>query len=482
MRLYEYTAAQLSRMMQDGECSAVEIVRDLQQRIAETEPKIGAYLAFDSSAIDQARIIDKQRAGRKKLHPLAGIPICVKDNISTCGLRTTCASRMLENYIPPYDAAVMERVHNAGLILLGKTNMDEFAMGSSTENSHMQITRNPCHTSYVPGGSSGGSAAAVSTGSAVLALGSDTGGSVRQPASFCGCVGIKPTYGTVSRYGLIAYASSFDQIGPITRDVTDAAMLLQLLQGHDPRDATTVKRKYPDLLSYLKQDIRGLRIGVPKEYFISVIDDSVKKPLLNALATLESCGAVLKEISLPYLTHAVSTYYILASAEAASNLARYDGIRYGYRTSSKYDLKEMYARSRSEGFGKEVKRRIMLGTMVLSAQSHAAYYKKADAMRRKITAMLSDAFDDVDLIASPTATTPAFRFGTRELNDMYSSDFCTVAANLSGLPAISVPCGCSPEGLPIGLQLMGPAFSEPLLLQAAYTYEQKGGVCRYARI
>ncbi len=482
MRLYQKTAGELSAMLRNKVCSAVELLADVQQRLYETEAEIGAYITLNAESMQQARAVDDARARGENLHPLAGIPVAVKDNISTRGLRTTCASRMLEQYIPPYDADAVEKLKKAGMVILGKTNMDEFAMGSSTETSCMQLTRNPRNLACVPGGSSGGSAAAVASGSAILALGSDTGGSVRQPAAFCGCVGLKPTYGSVSRYGLIAHASSLDQIGPLTRDVADAALLFHLLRGHDPRDASSAARTYSDAGELRSPDVSGLRIGIPKEYFTDAVDIPVKEAVMQALRVLEAKGAVLREISLPLTAYAVSTYYILAAAEASSNLARYDGVRYGYRSPDSADLKEMYAKTRSEGFGREVKRRIMLGTFVLSADVYAAYYQKAAHMRRRISNMLSEALLDCDVIAAPTAPTPAFRIGEKQHTDMYAADFCTVTANLTGLPAISIPCGKAGEGMPIGMQLMGRPFAEAVLLRTAYTYEQNGGMWQYDNI
>lgn len=477
MRLYEKTAAELSHMLQQRECSAVELLTEVQSRIRQAEDTVGAYITLNERSMECAKAVDAARHRGETLHPLAGIPIAVKDNISTKGLRTTCASRMLEHYVPPFDASVMQKIHAAGMVLMGKTNMDEFAMGSSTETSCLQQTRNPHHPDYVPGGSSGGSAAALACGEAILALGSDTGGSIRQPAAFCGVVGLKPTYGSVSRYGLIAYASSFDQIGPMGRSVRDAAMLLSLICGHDPMDATSARRKYPDFAAELNADVQGLRIGIPKEYFGDGVEDAVKEAAMKALGVLEARGAVLKEISLPSTTYAISTYYILASAEASSNLARYDGVKFGYRTPVYDSLAEMYEKTRSEGFGDEVKRRIMLGSYVLSAGFQDAYYQKARRVQGMIAREFDGAFRECDVIAVPTAPTPAFRIGEHR-NDpvrMYSSDICTVTANIAGLPAISIPCGKTGVGLPIGLQLIGDRFDEQRLLNTAYAYEESVG-------
>ncbi len=477
MELYQKTAAELSAMLQNKACSAVELAADVQRRIQAVEHRIGAYITIAEDLIRQAEAVDAARARGEALHPLAGIPIAVKDNISTKGLRTTCASRMLEHYIPPFDATVMQKLRQAGLVIVGKTNMDEFAMGSSTETSYMHPTCNPHHMDFVPGGSSGGSAAAAACGEAVLALGSDTGGSIRQPAAFCGVVGLKPTYGSVSRYGLVAYASSFDQIGPLGRSVRDTAMLQSLLCGRDPLDATTAKRTYPDYAAQLSTDLRGLRIGIPREYFSDGIEDVVKEAVMSAVEMLAAHGAVLREISLPHTDYVIPAYYILASAEASSNLGRFDGVRYGYRTPEYSSLTEMYEKTRSEGFGTEVKRRIMLGTFVLSAGYYEVYYQRAVQAGRRIAQEFADAFRECDVIAAPTSPSPAFRFG--EKRDMpvrmYRSDLCTVAANLAGLPAVSIPCGMSAQHLPIGLQLIGNRFEEQRLLNTAYAYEQITG-------
>ncbi len=476
MELYEQTASVLSEMLRRRECSAQELLISVQERIGEMEPRIGAYLTFSGDAMQQARAVDEARARGESLHPLAGIPIAVKDNISTKGLRTTCASRMLEDYIPPYDATVIQKLKAAGMVILGKTNMDEFAMGSSTETSYFHPTCNPHRIGYSAGGSSGGSAAAVAAGETILALGSDTGGSVRQPAAFCGIAGLKPTYGSVSRYGLVAYASSFDQIGPMGRSVKDIAMLCSLISGHDPMDATSVKREFPDLAPALRPEISGMRIGIPKELFNNSISDEIRDCVMNALRQLESMGAVLKEISLPLTKYAVNTYYILACAEASSNLARFDGVRYGYRAQGCQSLAELYERTRSEGFGEEVKRRILLGTFVLSAGYYETYYQKARAVQRRIRQEYAESFRDCDLIAAPSAPCSAFRLGeSSSPAERYRTDLCTVPANLAGLPAISIPCGVTGTGLPAGLQLIGTWFAEQQLLNAAHAYERQTG-------
>ena len=384
---------------------------------------------------------------------------------------------MLENYVPPFNASVMDKVYSAGMVVTGKLNMDEFAMGSSTENSYFKPTHNPHDTERIPGGSSGGSAAAVAACEAVVSLGSDTGGSIRQPASYCGVVGLKPTYGSVSRFGLIAFASSLDQIGPIGKTVRDVAMLQSVINGHDKMDSTSVYREYTDLAASLKVNVKGLKIGLPKEYFGEGIDSEVKEKILSAVKTLEANGAVIKEISLPSTDYALSSYYIISSAEASSNLARFDGVRYGYRAENYDGLVDMYEKTRSEGFGDEVKRRIMLGTFVLSSGFYDAYYKKAKLLQRRISAEFSEAFSDIDVIAAPTVPTTAFKIGenTDDPLKMYATDICTVTANISGLPAISVPCGMDGRNLPIGLQLIGDKFTEQKLLNTAFAYEQLTG-------
>lgn len=474
MKLYEKTASELSVMLRNKECSAAEILNDIIMRISEAEDQIGAYVTLNERAMESARAVDDAIARGETLHPLAGIPVAIKDNISTKGLRTTCCSKMLESYIPPFNATVTDKINEAGMVILGKTNMDEFAMGSSTENSYMKLTRNPHNPDYVPGGSSGGSAAAVASGEAIVSLGSDTGGSVRQPAAYCGVVGMKPTYGRVSRYGLIAYASSFDQIGTFGRSVSDAAMLQSLICGHDKMDATSVCAESEDFSSNLKANVKWLRIGVPDEYFGSGIDNDVKEAVYNAVKALEANGAQIKRISLPSTEYAVNAYYIIASAEASSNLARFDGVRYGYRTENYNSLADMYEKTRSEGFGEEVKRRIVLGTFVLSAGYYDSYYKKAKLVQQRIAQEFAQAFEECDIIAAPTAPSSAFRIGEHIRNPikMYSGDICTVPANIAGLPAISVPCGKSSNGLPIGLQFIGSRFADQLILDTAYAYEK----------
>jgi aspartyl-tRNA(Asn)/glutamyl-tRNA(Gln) amidotransferase subunit A len=478
LKLYEKTAYELSEMLRKKECSAVEIFEDVSARISVVEAKVGAYVTIASeTSKQQAEKVDEALAKGENIHPLAGIPIGIKDNISTKGLRTTCSSKMLENYVPPFNATVAEKVNSANMVIMGKMNMDEFAMGSSTETSHMHLTKNPHDLERVPGGSSGGSAAAIASGEAILTLGSDTGGSIRQPAALCGVVGLKPTYGSVSRYGLVAFASSLDQIGPFGKSVKDVAMLQSLISGHDRMDATSKKMDYPDLTANLNTNVKGLRIGIPKEYFGEGVDASVKEAVYNAIKLYEANGAVVKEISLPSTEYAINTYYIIASAEASSNLARFDGVKYGYRAKNYDGLIDMYEKTRSEGFGDEVKRRIMLGTFVLSSGFYDAYYKKAKVVQRKILEEFTRAFKECDVIATPTVPSTAFKIG-ENINDpikMYYSDVCTVTVNIAGLPAISIPCGKDGNKLPIGLQLIANKFCEQTLLNSAYAYEKLSG-------
>ncbi len=477
MKLFSESAVRLSKMLRSGMCSAAEISASVLERIDARENDIGAYLTICDDVMQQAEAVDCAIAAGKPLHPLAGIPIAVKDNISTKDIRTTCASRMLKDYIPPYDAAVVERLRRAGAIIIGKTNMDEFAMGASGETSYFKKTHNPHNLTRVPGGSSGGSAAAVASGEAVLALGSDTGGSVRQPAAFCGVVGLKPTYGSVSRYGLIAFASSLEQIGCIGRSCVDTALLYGAICGGDKRDMTTVHHDVPDFSEEISGNVRGLRIGLPQEYFGDEIDPQVKKAVLHAAELFEKNGAILTECTLPGTKHAISAYYIISSAEASSNLARYDGVRYGYRANGCESLTEMYEKTRSEGFGKEVKRRILLGTFVLSAGYHADFYDRAKRMQQTIRGEFRDVFHRCDVLLTPTYPTVAPAFGTQEkdLVQAYCSDLCTVPVNLAGLPALSVPCGKSADGLPIGMQLIGRHFSERELFRVGHAYEQFSG-------
>ncbi len=478
MELFQLTAHQLAEMLKKGEASAEEITRAVFARIYEVEDRIQAYVTVtEETAYQAAKEIDRKRREGEIPGPLAGIPAGLKDNLCTRGTRTTCSSRMLENFVPPYDATVVKKLAAAGAVFTGKLNMDEFAMGSSTENSAFFPTRNPWHLGYVPGGSSGGAAAAVAAGEAVYALGSDTGGSIRQPASFCGIVGLKPTYGLVSRFGLVAFASSLDQIGPLTKDVRDCALVLNAIAGHDPLDSTSAPFPVPDYTSYLTGEARGVKVGVPREFFGKGLDPRVGEVVRAAISRLEDLGAVVEECSFPHAEYALPCYYIIAPAEASSNLARYDGVRYGYRAAPEkggnYNLLEMYMRTRSEGFGPEVKRRIMLGTYALSSGYYDAYYLKALKLRTLIRQDFNRLFEQFDVIVSPTSPTPPFRFGEKAGDPlvMYLSDVYTIPINLAGIPALSLPCGFV-EGLPVGLQIMAPPFGEGTLLRVAYAYEQ----------
>ena len=478
MELYQLTAEKLSAMLANKECTSEELTQSVLRRIEAKEPEIKAYLTVCAEeALKKAKEVDQKRAAGEKLHPLAGIPMGIKDNICTRGIKTTCASRILENFVPPYDAFVMEKLHAADAVILGKLNMDEFAMGSSTENSYFQKTRNPWNTGYVPGGSSGGSAASVAAGEAVVSLGSDTGGSIRQPSAYCGIVGLKPTYSSVSRYGLVAYASSLDQIGALGRSVKDVAMVYSAICGRDPHDATSAVREYPDFAAGITGNVKGLRIGIPKEYFGEGVAADVKEAVWKAAKALESAGATLVEVSLPSTDYALSAYYIIASAEASSNLARFDGVKYGYRTQNFSNLTEMYENTRSEGFGAEVKRRIMLGTYVLSSGYYDAYYKKAKFTQLRIQDEFNKAFEACDLLLTPTAPDTAFRIG-EQVDDqvkMYMNDILTVTVNIAGLPGLSMPCGFDGKGLPVGCQLIGPKFSEQVLFDVASCWEQQNG-------
>jgi len=478
MNIWELTASELSEKVRARALSAVEAARAVLDRAHELNPKFGAFLRLTPElAMRQAEEVDRRLAAGDRVGKIAGVPVALKDNLCTEGILTTCASRILANFVPPYSATVVERLAAEGAVFIGKTNMDEFAMGSSTENSAFQPTRNPWGPDTVPGGSSGGSAAAVAAASATAALGSDTGGSIRQPAALCGVVGLKPTYGRVSRYGLVAFASSLDQIGPITKDVRDAALLLQVISGHDPRDSTSSKEPVPDYVQLLDGDLRGLRVGLPKEYFVAGTDPEVERAVRAAVKVFEALGASTVELSLPHTEFAVATYYIIATAEASSNLARYDGVHYGYRSTGFRDFVQMYSKTRREGFGAEVKRRIMLGTYVLSSGYYDAYYLRASRVRTLIRRDFEEAFRLVDVVLCPTSPTPAFRLGERTGDPltMYLSDICTIPANLAGVPALSVPCGLSSRGLPIGLQLIANYFAEPLLLRAAYHFERSVG-------
>jgi aspartyl-tRNA(Asn)/glutamyl-tRNA(Gln) amidotransferase subunit A len=476
MSLHKLTLHELQDRFTKGDVTAQDIVRAYTLRINQVEPRIKAYVTLaKDSAMAQAEVLDEQLKGWRKTNPLMGMPIAVKDNICTDGVLTTCASRMLDTFVPPYNATVVSKLRERGYLLLGKTNLDEFAMGSSTENSAFGPSRNPWNQAYVPGGSSGGSAAAVAADECAAALGSDTGGSIRQPAALCGVVGLKPTYGRVSRYGLVAFASSLDQIGPITKDVTDAAILMNAIAGHDPSDSTSANVPVPDYMKALKKkDVKKLRIGLPKEYFAEGLNPEVEQAVRQAVDVLQELGGDIKEISLPTTGAAVAAYYLIATAEASSNLARYDGVKYGLRTKQSKDLLDMYMKTRQEGFGAEVKRRIMLGTYALSAGYYDAYYGKAQAVRTLIRRDFEMAFKEVDLIATPVTPATAFKFGEKIQDplQMYLSDIYTISINLAGIPAISVPCGFSYGGLPIGLQLIGRPFEEDIVLRGAHAYEQ----------
>jgi len=474
LQLFRLTAHELHDLLIKKEISAKELCRAVFERMESVEDKVGAYITrIGERALERARTVDGQIKNGEEISPLAGIPVAVKDNICADGVPTTAGSKMLANFIPPYSATVVKRLDAAGAVMVGKTNMDEFAMGSSTENSAFQATRNPWDTGRVPGGSSGGSAAAVAAGEAVCALGSDTGGSIRQPASFCGVVGMKPTYGAVSRFGLIAFASSLDQIGPFARDVTDCALMLNAICGHDPLDSTSAAFDMPDYTAFLQNDVRGLKIGAPEEYLAEGVEPGVRAAVEKAMALLESLGAVVEYTTLPHTRYALQTYYLVATAEAGSNLARYDGVRYGYRAADAKDVVDMFMKTRSRGFGTEVKRRIMLGAYALSAGYYDAYYLKALKVRTLIKGDFDRAFEKYDLLLSPVSPTPAFRFGekTDDPLQMYLSDICTLSVNLAGIPGISIPCGFV-DGMPVGLQLMGKHFDEGTLLRVAYTFEQ----------
>lgn len=474
MKVDSLTAHELYKSLSRREISAREICRAVFDRIATVEGEIQAYITLDrAGALARAEAVDRDLEAGRELLPLAGIPFAIKDNICTRGLLTTCASRMLSDFVPPYAATVMEKLNAQQAVIIGKTNMDEFAMGSSTEHSSYFTTRNPWDLSRVPGGSSGGSAAAVAAGVAVCALGSDTGGSIRQPAAFCGVVGMKPTYGLVSRYGLVAFASSLDQIGPITRDVTDCALVLNAICGHDEHDSTSVRGEMKDYTSHLVDDVRGLRIGLPREYLAGDLDEGVRRIVLDAVSVFEQRGAQIEEVSLPHTAYVLPTYYLIAPAEASSNLARYDGVRYGYRVPEAANVDDMFRATRSRGFGAEVKRRIMLGTYALSAGYYDAYYLKALKVRTLIRRDFEQAFEKFDLLLAPTTPEPAFRIGdkTEDPIRMYLSDIFTLAVNLAGLPAISLPGGFL-NGLPIGIQLIGKPFAEDTLLRVGYTFQQ----------
>ncbi|MFS0784497.1 Asp-tRNA(Asn)/Glu-tRNA(Gln) amidotransferase subunit GatA [Bacillus sp. 1P06AnD] len=476
MTLFTNSLKELQNLLHKKEVSVTDLVGASFERIQQVDGTVSAFLSLnEEQARKQAQQMDEALAkGETANHPLFGMPIGVKDNIVTKDLRTTCASKILENFDPIYDATVVQKLNQAGTVTIGKLNMDEFAMGSSNENSAYKTVRNPWNTDCVPGGSSGGSAASVAAGEVLFSLGSDTGGSIRQPASFCGVVGMKPTYGRVSRFGLVAFASSLDQIGPITNNVEDNAFLLEAISGLDPMDSTSANIDVPRFTDALTGDVKGLRIAVPKEYLAEGVDEEVKASVLEALKVLESQGATWEEVSLPHSKYALAAYYLLSSSEASANLARFDGVRYGYRTPNADSLIEMYKHTRSEGFGKEVKRRIMLGTFALSSGYYDAYYKKAQQVRTLIKKDFEDVFAKYDIIVGPTTPTPAFKIGenTKDPLTMYANDILTIPVNLAGVPGISVPCGFSQEGLPLGLQLIGKHFDESTIYRVAHAFEQ----------
>ena len=476
MNITELTVHELQEKLKNKEITVTEITDAYCNRIKEKEPEVEAFVTtYLEEAKAQAKDVEEKMNRGEIAGAFAGIPIGIKDNLCMKGTKTTCSSKMLENFIAPYDATVIEKLKAENMISLGKLNMDEFAMGSSTETSYFKKTKNPWNLNKVPGGSSGGSAAAVAANLVPWALGSDTGGSIRQPSSLCGVVGLKPTYGLVSRYGLVAFASSLDQIGPITKDVRDNAMLLNLIAGKDEKDTTSEDVGKIDYTKALKNDVKGMKIGVPKEFFGKGINEEVKKKLQEGIEVYKELGAEIEEFSLDIAQYALATYYIIACAEASSNLGRFDGIRYGYRTSEYSDLKDIYKKSRSEGFGPEVKRRIILGTYVLSSGYYDAYYKKAQQVRTLVSNEFSQAFKKYDVILTLTSPTVAFNLGEKSNNpmEMYLADICTVSVNIAGIPAISIPCGVDNQGMPIGMQLIGDKFKEEILFNAAYTFEQK---------
>ena len=475
MELYEYTIHELADMLEKGETTSEQIVKSYFDRIKEKDGEVKAYVyLMEEEALAQAKNIDERRKAGEKLGRFAGIPIGIKDNMNIKGTKTTCSSKMLENYESPYDATVIENLKKEEMIFLGKLNMDEFAMGSSTENSAFFTTHNPWDLERVPGGSSGGSAAAVAADMAPATLGSDTGGSIRQPASLCGVIGLKPTYGLVSRYGLVAFASSLDQIGPFSKDVEDSAILLNILAGHDEKDSTSSRREKVDYTKSLVNDVKGMKIGLPKEFLAEGVSEEVKSAVLEVAEKYRELGAEVEECSLDVGKYSLATYYIIACAEASSNLGRFDGIRYGYRTEKFENLKDIYKNSRSEGFGPEVKRRIILGTYVLSSGYYDAYYKKAQKVRTIIKNEYDKLFEKYDLILTPTSPTTAFKLGEKSNNplEMYMADICTVSVNIAGLPGMNVPAKLDSNGLPIGFLLVGNSFEEEKIFRAAYTYEQ----------
>lgn len=475
MNLFEKSVYELCDMIKNKDCSVSEVIEDIFKRIESVDDKIGAYITLDKeNALFKAKEVDEKIAKGENLSHLAGIPIGIKDNILVKGLLNTCASKMLENFTAPYDATVVENIKNNDMIIIGKLNMDEFAMGSSNETSYFKKVKNPHNLECSPGGSSGGSTAAVASYQCTLSLGSDTGGSIRQPAAFCGVVGLKPTYSSVSRYGLVSFASSFDQIGPVGRNIKDVAMLYSIMCGQDNRDCTTVYRNYNNFYNNLEPQVKGKVIGVPKEYFDEGIDNQIKDRIYFLLKEFEKNGAIIKNISLPNSTYGIPTYYVISSVEASSNLSRFDGVRYGYRASDYTTIEDMYIKSRTEGFGREVKTRIMLGTFVLSSSCNESYYEKAKCMQQKIKSQFIEAFKECDVIITPTTPNTAFKIGRPVDTSVksYKSDICTATVNIAGVPAVSIPCGKDSNNLPIGMQLIGPHFSEQLLFNISSFFEE----------
>ena len=479
MELYQLTIHELQEKLRKGEVSSEEITASVFRRVDAVEDRVKSYITLmREAAFDQARAADERFRKGQPIGPLDGIPIALKDILCTQGVTTTCGSKMLFNFVPPYDATITKRLREAGAVFVGKTNMDEFAMGSSTETSHFGVTKNPWDLERIPGGSSGGSASAVAADECIASLGSDTGGSIRQPAALCGVVGMKPTYGRVSRYGLIAFASSLDQIGPFTKDVEDCAIMMNAIAGYDANDSTSVPVDVPDFRAAIGRDIKGWKVGIPREYFIEGIDPEISKSVEQAIAVVKGLGAECVDISLPHTQYCLAVYYIIAPAEASSNLARYDGVKYGFRAGDARDLMEMYKKTRSEGFGSEVKRRIMIGTYALSSGYYDAYYKKASQVRTLIKRDFEEAYKTCDVILTPTSPSLAFKIGEK-MNDpmqMYLSDIFTISTNLAGIPGISVPCGFSASGLPIGVQFLAGHFEEGKLLQVASAYERAAQV------
>ncbi|NLL04277.1 MAG: Asp-tRNA(Asn)/Glu-tRNA(Gln) amidotransferase subunit GatA [Clostridiaceae bacterium] len=485
MELCELTIHEMNEFIKHKKVSAVEITKSFLRRIEKIDFTIGSYLSvLGEDAVKRAVEVQKRIDKGEVNSYLSGIPVAIKDNICTEGIKTTCASKMLQNFVPPYNATVIKKLLEEDAVIIGKLNMDEFAMGSSTENSYFKLTKNPWDIDRVPGGSSGGAAAAVAANLTAFAIGSDTGGSIRQPASFCGVVGMKPTYGVVSRFGLIAFASSLDQIGPLTKDVTDCAIVLNSITGYDPMDSTSLNFKYPDYTKALVNDVKGLKVGIPKEYMGNGLDSEVKTAVLEAVKVLKQLGAQCEEFSFSLTEHAIAAYYIISSAEGSSNLARYDGVKYGYRAEKFSDLLDLYKKSRSEGFGTEAKRRILLGTYVLSSGYYDEYYKKALQVRTLIKNEFDEAFEKYDVVLGPAAPTTAYKFGENADNPlgMYLGDIYTVSANLAGLPGLVVPCGFDSKGLPIGLQLVSKPFGESTLLKVGFSFEQNTDHNKKARI